>query len=91
MGILFGQHYLSVIQDITPMKRSIINLSIPKELDDQIIFMAKEESKSKSELRKEVFRVYQFRKKWAKIRAIGEGTARRMGIESYEDIEKIAG
>ena len=73
------------------MQRSIINLSVPREMEKQIISMAKEESKSKSELLREAFRVYQLRKKWAKIRAIGEETARRMGIESYDDVEKIAG
>ncbi len=73
------------------MQRSIINLSVPIEMERQITSMAKEESKSKSELLREAFRVYQLRKKWAKIRAIGEETARRMGIETYDDVEKVAG
>jgi metal-responsive CopG/Arc/MetJ family transcriptional regulator len=70
------------------MQRSIINLSVPKEMEKQIISMAKEESKSKSELLREAFRVYQLRKKWAKIRSVGEETARRMGIETYDEVEK---
>lgn len=32
-----------------------------------------------------------FRKDWEKIRKWGDETAKRMGIKSYEDIERIAG
>ena len=60
-------------------------------MGDQSSATAKEENKAISELLRDAFRVYQLRKKWAKIRAIGEDTARRMGIESYDDVEKIAG
>lgn len=60
-------------------------------MEEQISAMAKEENKTKSELLREAFRAYQFRKQWAKIRAWGEETARRMKIESYDDVEKIAG
>jgi len=72
-------------------QRSIINISVPKSMAKQIAKTAKEENKTTSELMREAFRLYQFRKDWEKIRQVGEETARRMGIETYDDIERIAG
>lgn len=73
------------------MQRKIINISVPYALERQVEQMAKEENKTKSELLRDAFRVYKFQKDWAKIRVWGEETARRMGIETYDDIERIAG
>lgn len=71
--------------------RRVINISVPPALERQIEKIAKEESKTKSELLRDAFRIYKWRRNWAKIRALGEETARRMGIETYDDIERIAG
>lgn len=71
--------------------RAIINISVPKVLAKEIKAMAKAERKTKSELLREAFRLYKWRKEWARIRALGEQTAQRMGIESYDDVEQIAG
>lgn len=73
------------------LQRQIINISVPKAIAKQITALAKKENKTKSELMREAFRMYQFRQEWAKIRAWGEETARKMGIETYDDIERIAG
>lgn len=73
------------------MQRSIINISVPSKISKQIEKLARIENKTKSELLREAFRVYKFNKEWAIIRTWGEQTARRMGIETYDDIEKIAG
>lgn len=72
-------------------QRAILNISVPKVLEKEITEMAKEESKTKSELLRDAFRIYKWRKNWAKIRIWGEETARKMGIETYDDIERIAG
>lgn len=72
-------------------QRSIMNISVPRALEKEIVKMAKEENKTKSELFREAFRVYKWRRNWAKIRAWGKETAQTMGLESYDDIEKIAG
>lgn len=72
-------------------QRAIINISVPKPLEKEIIKMAKRENRTKSELLREAFRVYRWRKNWAQIRIWGEETARRLGIETYDDIERIAG
>jgi len=72
-------------------QRAIINISVPKSVEKQIISMAKEENKTKSELMREAFRVYRWQKEWARLRLLGEETAQRMGIETYDDVERIAG
>ena len=72
-------------------QRSIINISVPPALARRIEKIAKEENRTKSELLREAFRVYSFYKNWAKIRLLGNETALKMGIESYDDIEDIAG
>lgn len=73
------------------LQRQIINISVPRAIAKQIAAVAKKENKTKSELLREAFRVYQFRQDWTKIRMWGEETARKMGIESYDDVERIAG
>ena len=71
--------------------RRIISISVSPALDKQITAYAKSEDRSRSELLKEAFRVYQFYKDWSKIRIWGRDTSLRMGIESYDNVEKIAG
>jgi len=72
-------------------QRVIINISVPRAIAKQIEAMAKTENKTKSELLREAFRSYKSSKDWAKIWAWGEKTSRRMGVESYDDVERIAG
>ncbi len=73
------------------MQRSIINISVPKDLEKQISALAKKENKTKSELLRAAFHSYQSQKDWLRIRAWGEEIAQRMGIETYDDVERIAG
>ncbi len=73
------------------MQRAIVNISMPQAMAREISKTAKEESKTISELLREAYRAYQSNKDWAKIRRWGDETAERMGIESYDDIERIAG
>lgn len=73
------------------IQRAIINISVPQAMAQQINEVAKEEDKTVSELLREAFRVYRWRRDWGKIRRWGDETAKRMGIESYDDVEKIAG
>lgn len=73
------------------MQRTIINISVPPTLAKRIEKVAKEENRTKSELLREAFRIYEFDRDWKKIRAFGAETARRMGIKTDEDVERIAG
>lgn len=72
-------------------QRSIINISMPPAMARRIKKMAEEDNRTTSELLREAFRVYESDRDWARIRAIGRETARRMNIKTYEDIERIAG
>lgn len=72
-------------------QRAIINVSMPPAMARRIAKLAKEENRTKSELLREAFRVYEWKRDWAKIRAWGLETAKKMGIKSEEDIERIAG
>lgn len=72
-------------------QRSIINISVPKILGEEINLLAKEERKTKSELLREAFQTYKFAKRWAKIRKLGQLTAEKFNLESYDQIEEFAG
>lgn len=64
---------------------------MPPAMAKRVKKLAKEENRTQSELLREAFRKYEFDKDWARIKAVGKETALRMGIKSYEDIERIAG
>ena len=69
----------------------ILNISLPPEMYDEIEQVAREESRTKSELMREAFRQYQFNRRWGLLRRWGEDTALRLGIETDEDVERLAG
>ena len=69
----------------------ILNISLPPEMYDAIEQVAREESRTKSELIREAFRQYQFNRRWRSLRQWGEETARRLDIRSDEGIEELAG
>lgn len=73
------------------MQRSIMNISMPLDMAKRIGKVAKEENMTQSELLREAFRKYEFDRDWAKIRAWGREIARRMGIQTEDDVERIAG
>ncbi len=70
---------------------SILNISVTPEEETQIEELAKSQSTSKSALVREALRVYRLNKNLDVIRDIGNRTATAQGIDSYEDIERIAG
>lgn len=73
------------------MQRTIINISVPPAMAKRIKKVAKEENRTQSELLREAFRIYEFKRDWVKIRAWGRETARKMNIRTYDDVERIAG
>ncbi len=72
-------------------QRAIINISMPQAMAKRVEKLAKEENRTKSELLREAFRIYEFKRDWAKIRKWGRETARKMNIRTYDDVERIAG
>lgn len=73
------------------MQRSIINISMPLAMAKRIEKVAKEENRTKSELLREAFRTYEFKRDWAKIKTWGRDIALKMDIKSDDDVERIAG
>lgn len=72
-------------------QKIVINISAPPAFAEEIQKVAKEENRTVSQMLREAFRVYQALKEWDKFRMQGEKTAFEMGIESYDDVEGIAG
>lgn len=64
---------------------------MPPAMAKRVEKLAKEEDRTISELLREAFRVYEFKRDWAKISAWGRETARKMNIRTYDDVERIAG
>lgn len=73
------------------MQRAIINISMPPDMAKRVKKVAKEENRTQSELLREAFRIYEFKRDWAKIKTWGRETARKMNIRTYDDVERIAG
>jgi CopG family transcriptional regulator/antitoxin EndoAI len=69
----------------------VLNVSVPPEMYDAVEQIAREESRTKSELIREAFRQYQFNRRWQMLRDWGEATASRLRIQSDEDVEEAAG
>ncbi len=72
-------------------QRAIINISVPQSMAKEITKTAKEEDKTISELLRQTYLEYKTNKEWARLRKLGEETALKMGIKSFDDIERIAG
>ncbi len=70
---------------------SILNISISQEEKAQIEELAKTQSTTKSSVVREALRVYRLNKNLDVIRDIGNRTSSAIGVDSFEDIEKIAG
>ena len=72
-------------------QRAIINISMPPAMAKRVKQVAKEENRTQSELLREAFRVYEFKRDWAKIRTWGQETAKKFNIKTDDDVERILG
>ena len=70
--------------------RRVINISVSKALENEITRLAKLEKKTKSELLREAFNIYKFTKRWTKLRQLGQLTAEKFNLESFDEIENFA-
>lgn len=69
----------------------ILSVSLSqKELED-ISNLAKRARQTRSQLVREAIRRYQLMQNWQYLQKIGEKIATRLGIETEEDVERIAG
>ena len=71
--------------------RTIISLSVSKAEETLINKIMKEEGKTRSEIVREALKQYQFKRVLSGMQKIGLKIAAKMGIETYDDIERIAG
>lgn len=72
------------------MNTVTINVSLPKELLQKVDRLAKQESRTRSELLRESLRRYLLEMtEWEDIFAYGEKRAKALGIKSEEDVYRI--
>lgn len=72
------------------MKSQTLNIALPKELVAKIDTAAKKEYRNRSELIREAVRVYlQNQAKWEEIFVYGRKQAKKLGLKSPEEIDKI--
>ena len=72
------------------MQTQTLNIALPKDLVKKVDNRAKKEYKNRSELIREVLRVYlDDRKEWEDLLAYGKKVGKKMGIKSEDDVNKI--
>jgi len=85
---------LSNTQIRNPMGRTtkILTVSLPPAVFDEIASLAKLEGKTKSELFRDMVKVYEDHldeERWQRLRRLGRATARKYRVTSARDIEKL--
>jgi CopG family transcriptional regulator / antitoxin EndoAI len=72
------------------MSTKTFNIALPTDLLQKVDQVAKKEYRNRSELIREALRVYLINKNaWEDIFAYGRKQAKKMGIKSEEEIDKI--
>jgi len=74
-----------------PRTTTIINFSAPPKLAKEINQLAKKEGKTRSELVRDALASYAFRMRLEKIQMKARVMAEKLGLETYDDIEKFFG
>ena len=72
-----------------PRTTKILNISLSKDLYEEIENIASQENRTKSELIREAFRQYSANRNWSKIRQWGDETARKLKIRDEQDIDNM--
>ena len=70
----------------------VMTISLPPETAETVARLASEEKVNKSQLIREAVDVYKQMKaerEWQELRALGRATAKKYGIKSDKDIERI--
>jgi CopG family transcriptional regulator/antitoxin EndoAI len=69
-----------------------VTISLPPQTYEEIQEMAKLEQKTKSELFRDMIKVYEdflYEKRWRRLRKMGREISKKFGITSEADVEKI--
>ena len=68
----------------------VVSISLPAEMLEAAEIMARQESRTMSELMREALRVYQReRQAWQGVFAHGEANARRLGVRNEQDVVRM--
>jgi len=70
-------------------KYKVVNISMPEELFKEAEKLTREENRTRSELYREAIRQYIETRKWQKLQRETAERARKLGITSEEDVERI--
>ena len=73
-----------------PRTTEILSVSLPTKELQEISKLAKKEKRTRSELIREAIRRYQAIRDWEYLQMVGEKIATRLGIETEQDVERIA-
>lgn len=69
-----------------------LTVSLPPQIFEEVEKLAAQEKKTKSELFRDMVRVYEDyldENRWRRLKRLGRETARKLNITSEEDIEKL--
>ena len=69
-----------------------LTVSLPPRIYEEVERLAEQENKTKSELFRDMVRVYEDfldERRWRQLRRTGTDSAKRLGLESEEDIEEL--
>jgi CopG family transcriptional regulator/antitoxin EndoAI len=69
-----------------------LTVSLPPLLYEEVEKLAKQENKTKSELFRDMVRVYEDsldERRWRRLRRTGTDSAKKLGVKSEEDIERL--
>ncbi len=73
------------------MATTIMSLSLPKETAQFIRKTARVQRTTQSSVVREAIQRYELDQEWDKIQDYGRKVALRLGIASYDDVDRIAG
>ncbi len=69
-----------------------LTVSLPPQIFEEVEKLAAQENKTKSELFRDMVRVYENyldENRWRRLKRLGRETARKLNVTSEEDIEKL--
>ena len=69
-----------------------LTVSLPPQLYEEVERIAEQENKTKSELFRDMLRVYEDfldERRWARLRRTGSESAEKLGVKTEADIERL--
>lgn len=70
---------------------SIVSFSLPPKQITAVNQLAEKQNRSRSQVVQEAIDLYEFESKWQVLRKAGDLIAKRLGIESDDDVQQIFG